>query len=58
MTDKWYFLRPKSAQENDTHKIPRDFEIQTDHQLPTRRLDQVLFCKKKEFVIEWILPFQ
>ena len=28
----------ESGQENETHKILRDFEIQIDHQIPARRL--------------------
>ena len=30
-TTKWYLHNPESAPENETHKIPWDFEIQTDH---------------------------
>ena len=40
--------QPKSVLENKTHKILKDFEIQTDQLIPTRRPDQVFFCKKKE----------
>ena len=35
-TDKWYMHNPESFQENGTHKILRDFEIQTDHLISTR----------------------
>ena len=30
---------PEFVSENETHKILRDFEIQTDHLIPARRLD-------------------
>ena len=50
--------KPESIQENETHKILRDFEIETDHRILARRPDLVLINKKKFFIIEWILPFQ
>ena len=46
--------KPESIQENETHKILRDFEIETDHS----RLDVVMINKKREFVIIWTLPFR
>ena len=30
------------AQENETHEILLDLEIQTDHRIPARRLDLVI----------------
>ena len=39
-----------------TYKFPRDFEIQTDYPIPTRRPDFVL--TEKEFVISEILTFK
>ena len=35
--NKWYMDKPESVLENETHKILRDFEMQTDHQNPARR---------------------
>ena len=37
---------PESVQENDTHQLLWDFEIQTDHQISARRPD--LISKKKK----------
>ena len=31
--------KPESVLENETHKILRDFEIETDRLIPARRLD-------------------
>ena len=31
---------PESVLENETHKLPRDFELQTDHLITARRPDQ------------------
>ena len=39
--------KPESLQENETHKILWDFEIQTDCQIFTKRPDPVLINKKK-----------
>ena len=37
----------ESVTENETHKILRDFEIQTDHQIPARRPNLMLINKKQ-----------
>ena len=34
--DKWYIQKPEFVQENETHEIFCDFEIETDHQIPAR----------------------
>ena len=39
---------PESVQENETHQLRQDFEIQTDHQISTRLLDLVIVNKKKK----------
>ena len=39
---------PASVLENDTHKIPWDFGIHTDHLISARRLDLIVINKKKE----------
>ena len=37
--NKWYRHNPESILENEMHKLLRDFEIQTDHQISARWLD-------------------
>ena len=46
-TNKWYMHNPAPLLENDTHKLLWDFSIQTDHQIPARRLDLIIINKKK-----------
>ena len=38
---------PESVQENETHNLLWDFEIQTDHLISTRRPDLLIASKKK-----------
>ena len=38
----------ESVQENESHKLLWDFEIQTDHLISTRRPDLVIVDKLKE----------
>ena len=57
-TAKWYMHKPESVLENETHKILRDVEIQTDHLIPTKRPGLTLINKKKEFFVLWTLPLQ
>ena len=41
---------PVSVQENDTHKLLWDFDIQTDHLISARRPDLIItHTKKREF---------
>ena len=56
-TNKWYVHNPISVTENETHEIVRDFENQTHHLVLDRRLEQLFINKKKELVINRILPF-
>ncbi len=49
--------KPEFVLESETDKILWDFEIQTDHLIPTKRPDLVII-KKRELVVEWILLFQ
>ena len=44
--NKWYMHDPASVQENDTHKLQWDFDIQTDHQMSTRRPDLIRINNK------------
>ena len=39
--------KPPPVLENATHKILRDFNIQTDHLIPARRPDLIIINKKK-----------
>ena len=38
-TNKWHMHNPESVLENETHKLLRGFEIQTDHLISARRTD-------------------
>ena len=42
---------PAAVLENDTHKLPWDFDIQTDHLISARRPDLIIINnnKKREF---------
>ena len=40
--NKWYIHNPESVIENETNKILKDFEIQTDHLISARRPDLVI----------------
>ncbi len=46
-TNKLYMHNPASVLENDTHKLLWNFDIKTDHLIPARRPDLVIFNKKK-----------
>ena len=50
MHDQKYIL------ENETRKIPWDFELQIDHQIPTRKTDQGIINNKKKWS-DWIGNF-
>ena len=39
---------PECVQENETHKLLWDFEVQTDHLISARRPGVVIIDKKKE----------
>ena len=47
--NKWYMHNPTPVQENDTHKLLWDFDIQTDHLISTRRPDLIVINKKRKF---------
>ena len=50
--------KPEPCLENETHKILWDFEIQTDHQNPTRRPNLEIIDKKRDLAESRILPSQ
>ena len=47
-TNKWYMHNPAPVQENATHKLLCNFNIQTDHLIPARRPDLTIINKKKK----------
>ena len=58
-TNKWYIHNPASVLENDTHKFPLDFNIQTDHLISAKRPDLIIInnnkkkrtCKNVDFAV-------
>ena len=46
--NKWYMHNLASVQENDSHKLLWDFDIQTDHLISARRPDLIIIIKKKK----------
>ena len=46
LTNKWYMQNPES----ETHKLPWDFEIQTDHLISASRPDRVIVKKKENLL--------
>ena len=57
-TSKWYMYYPESAQENDTHKLLWDFDIQTDPLISARRPDLIIINKKKRTckIVDFTVP--
>ena len=49
---------PAPVQENDTHKILWDFDIQTDHLISARRPDLITINKKKRIykIVDFAVP--
>ena len=47
-TNKWYMHNSEYVLENETHKLLRNFEIQTDHLISERRPDLIVINKKEE----------
>ena len=47
---KWHMHKPESVHENKTHKILRDFEMQTLHQIPARSPNVVAIKIKRELM--------
>ena len=46
-TNNWYMHNPTSVLENETHKLLRDFDIQTYHSISARRPDLIIINKKR-----------
>ena len=49
---------PAPVQENDTHKLLWDYNIQTDHLIPARRPDLIIINKKKRIckIVDFAVP--
>ena len=47
-TNKWYMHKPAPVLENDSHKLLWNFNIQTDHLIPTRRPDRIIINNNKK----------
>ena len=47
-SNKWYMHNPATVLENYSHKLLWDFNIQTDHLIPTRWPDLIIINKQKE----------
>ena len=46
--NKWYMHNPAPVLGNDSHKLLWDFNIQTDHLIPARRLDLIIINNNKK----------
>ena len=65
-TTEWYMYKPESVVENKMHKLLWNFEVLTDHLIPTRKPDLVVINEKKkkkkerksELAVSWTLPSQ
>ena len=47
----YYMHKPEPFPEKEMHKIIRDFEIQTDHLIPSRRTDLEKMKKRKKKIL-------
>ena len=50
--------KPAPVLENDSHKLLWDFNIQTDHLIPARRLDLIIINKRKRIckIVDFAVP--
>ena len=57
-TNKWYLHNPALVLENDTHKLLREFNLQTDHLIPARRPNLIIINKKKRNckIVDFAVP--
>ena len=57
-TNKWYMHNPAPVLENDSHKLLWDFNIQTDHLIPARRPDLIIFSIRKRIckIVDFAVP--
>ena len=55
--NKWYMHNPAPVQENDSHKLIWDFDIQTDHLISAWKPDHIIINKKIIFkIIDFAVP--
>ena len=47
-TNKWYMHNPAPVQENDTHKLLWNFDLQTDYLISSRRPDLIIINEKEK----------
>ena len=57
-TNKWYMHNPASDQENATHWLLQDFNIETDHLIAAKRGDFIIINKKKRIwkIVDFAVP--
>ena len=57
-TNKWYMHNPASVLETETHKLLRDFDIQTDHLILARWPDLIIINQKKRTckIVDFAVP--
>ena len=57
-TNKLYMHNPASILENDTHKLPWDFDTNTDHRISARRPGLIIINKKKRTckIVDFAVP--
>ena len=57
-TNKWYKHNTESVLENETHKLLKDFEIQTDHLISARQPDILMVNKTKRtyLTVDFAVP--
>ena len=48
LANKWYMPNPAPVLENNTHKLLRDIDIQTDHLISARKPDLIIINRKKK----------
>ena len=56
-TNKWYLHNPAPVQENDTHKLLCDYNIETYHLIAARRPDLIIINNNKKMKICKIVNF-
>ena len=57
-TNKWYMHHQAAVLENDTHKLLRDYDIQTDKLISVRRPDFIIMNKQKRTckIVDFAVP--
>ena len=49
-TNKWYMHNPAAVLENDTHKLPWDFDMQADHLISARTPELTIINKQRQII--------